>query len=318
MFASVTLSLVMLFGIQSQDDIYRQDYAAVSQIQGLNDPAQQADQYLDFLTKRPDSRMVEQVAKYFTEALNKLTQAKSWAKVLDASDKWLQKRPNDKGPILFAMNAAQESGNWQKAAAYGEQAYASDSDKSIAFSLATAYAQLKNSAKLKIYGDIAVKEFPIQQSWSIAYELAAQNVREKNFDKAADYASSILKGFGNDRPGEVQPSQWNTMRAFLMETVGRSAFERRQYPQAFEQYSNAIRVNPRSDEAFYYIGQSQWKQQKLDEAMSAFAKAAVLNGGYSARSKQILEEIYKSTHAGQLAGLDQYLERARRELAGAR
>lgn len=317
MFTSI-LCLSMLLGIQSPDDIYRQDYTLVSQIQELNDAAQQADQYLEFITKRPDSKMVDQVAKYFAEVLNKLTQAKNWSKVLDASDRWLQRRPNDKGPILFAMNAAQETGNWQKVASYGEQAYASDADKNIALSLALAYAQLKNIAKLKVYGDIAVKELPIQQAWSIAYELAAQNVREKNFDKGSEYATAILKGFGNDRPAEMQPAQWNTMKVFLIETVGRSAFEHRQYSQALEHYSNAARVNPRSDEAFYYIGQSHWKQNKLDEAMNAFAKSAVLNGGYSARAKQYLEEIYKSTHAGQVAGLDQYLERARRELAGAR
>jgi len=237
---------------------------------------------------------------------------------LDVSEKWLAKRPKDNGPVLFAMNAAQESGNWQKAAAFGEQAYASAPEKSIAFSLAIAYAELKNFAKLAVYGDIAVKEFPIQQSWSFAYELAAQSVREKNFDKAADYAAAILQGFGNDRPAEVQAAQWNTTRAFLIETVGRSAFERRQYAQALEQYSNAVRINPRSNEAYYYIGQSHWKLQKLEDAMSAFAKSAVLNGGYSARARQYLEEIYKTTHAGQLAGLDLYLERARRELAGGR
>ena len=318
MFAGIVLPLLVFFGVQSQDDIYRQDYATVSQIQGLTDPAQQADQYLDFLTRRPDSRLVEQVANYFTEALNKLTQAKNWVKVLDASEKWLQKRPKDNGPLLFALNAAQESGNSQKVTVFGEQAYASNPDKSIALSLAVAYSELKNYSKLAVYGDIAVKEFPIQQSWQIGYELVSQSVREKNFDKAADYATAILKGFGNDRPAEMQAAQWNSIKAFLMETVGRSAFDRQQYSQALEHYSNAVRVNPRSNEAFYYIGQSQWKQQKLEEAMNAFAKSAVLNGGYSARARQYLEEIYKSTHAGLLTGLDQYLERARRELAAAR
>lgn len=313
MFAGILILLLVSPWAQSEDEIYRKDYAEVTEIQGLADPAQQADRLLAFVTNRPNSKLADTAAKYFSETLNKLTVAKNWDKILEASDKWLAARPNDKGPLLFGTNAARESRNWQKVADYGERAYAATPDQGIAFSLAEAYSQLKNPEKLKQYGEIAAKVFPIGQSWAIAYNLARQYAQEREFNKAAEYADLILRGFPGARPTEIQAGQW----VFLMETTGRNAYERRQYGQAIELYSNVLRSSPRSDEAYYYIGQSYWKQNKLEEAMSNFAKAAVLNRGYSARAKQYLEEIYKSTHAGRLTGIEQYLDRARRELGPA-
>lgn len=303
--------------LQSPEELYRKDYAQFTEIQAVADPATQANRYLDFIVSRPDSQLVNSVVTGFNETLNKLTQAKSWMKIIEVSEKWLAVRPNDKGPVLFALNASQETENWQKVVQLGERAYEATPDNGIALSLALAYAQLKNSAKLVQFGEIAVKGLPIQQSWPIAYEIVTQSVLKKDYVKAAEYSELILKGFGAQRPEEAPVAQWNTTRVFLMETIGRDAYERRQYPQAIESYSNALRLNAKNDEAHYYIGQSYWKQRKLEEAMKAFAKSAVLERGHSARARQLLDEVFKAAYGARpviAVDVDQYLERARRDL----
>ncbi|MBI4471876.1 MAG: tetratricopeptide repeat protein [Acidobacteria bacterium] len=299
--------------LQTADEIYRKDYAEATEIRGIADPIQQADRCLAFLTNRKDSKVISAIATSFTEALNKLTQAKNFTKVLELADRWLAIRPEDRGPLLFALNASQESGNWQKVAEIGEKAYAASPENSVAYSLAIAYAQLKNGPKFLQYGDIAAKNIPMDQSWSIAYELVTHHAREKNLPKAAEYSELILKGFGSGAPAEMQPAQWQKMRTYLMETVGRNAYENRQYARAIELYNNVLKVEPKSDEAYFYIGETLRRQQKLDDAMMAFAKSAVLNGGHSGRARQLLEEIYKSQRAT-LVGLDQFLDLARKQL----
>ncbi len=75
-----------------------------------------------------------------------------------------------------------------------------------------------------------------------------------------------------------------------------------------------LSLNRRNDKAYYYIGESLLKTNEIAAAMNAFAKSYLLNGGYSARSRGMLETIYRANHGGNLTGLDDIVNTARREL----
>ena len=65
-------------------------------------------------------------------------------------------------------------------------------------------------------------------------------------------------------------------------------------------------------EAYYYIGMARWKQNRIDDAMTAFAKGAGQRRAPHARPcREHLETLYKSTHNDSLAGIEEFMSRAK-------
>jgi len=309
------LLLLVLLPIQQADpeEAYRNQYTEYTAISQLADPAVQAERYLTFIDKGYDARLEGAIVQGLQNALVALTGAGDYDKVYDLADKWVAARSGDLQPIALAFQAGAASGNNQATAKYGEILYAAQPIPEVALSVANAYLVMGNDSKLRQYGEIVIENQPIGQTWSIAYNLVGQHESAGRFNQASQMARKIQGGLSS-APEGVSGAEWTQMRTYLQETVGRASFEARRYGPALDQFNAVLRFNRRNDKAYYYIGECLLKTNEIASAMNAFAKSYLLNGGYSARSKGMLDTIYKANHGGNLIGVEDIISTARREL----
>ena len=312
---NATLVLLLLLPFQQDaDEPYRQDYTKYTEITQIAEPGAQFDAFLAFMAAKPDARLESSILKGLQDNLTTVSGTGNTAKVYELADKWLAATtPDNPVPLALAWSAAVPAGDHQGVTKYGEMFYAKNPVLDVAISLAQAYQQLNNAPKLKQFGEIVIKAAPIEQSWSFAYALVGQHDEAERFPQAAQLAKTIMSGL-SAAPEGVSRAQWMDMRVYLQETVARDSYEAGRYAAAIREFNGALRLKPRSDKAYYYIADCLLKTEQIAEAMDAFAKSFVLQGGYSARSRGILETIYKTNHGGNLTGLDEVIEKARRSL----
>ena len=309
-----TLLLLVLLPVQQADpeEAYRQQYAEYTQVSQMTDPVAQAERYLAFIDKGFDDRLEGAILAGLRADMEALTQAKRYDAVFDVADKWAASG-GGLDPIALGWNAGAVSGNSQATVKYGEQLYSAQAIPQVALSLANAYMALGNAAKLREYGEIVIDSQPIEETWSLAYALVGQHESAGRFNQAAQMARKIQSGL-SAAPEGVSGTEWRQVRTYLQETVGRASYEASRYGAALQQFNAVLSLDRRNDKAYYYIGESLLKTNEIAAAMNAFAKSYLLNGGYSARSRGMLETIYKANHGGNLTGLDDIVNTARREL----
>ena len=313
-----TLVLLLLLPLQQDaDEAYRQDYTKYTEITQIAEPAAQFDAFLAFMAEEPDARLESSILKGLQDNLTAVSGTGNSAKVYELADKWLAATtPDNPVPLALAWSAAVPAGDHAMITKYGEKFYANNKVPDVAFSLAQAYQQLGNAAKIREFGEIVIEEAPIERSWSFAYAIVGQHDEAGRFSQAAQMARTIMNGL-SAAPEGVSRSQWTDMRVYLQETVARNSYEAGRYTTAIQEYNGALRLigngNGR-DKAYYYIADCLLKTDQIAAAMDAFAKSYVLQGGYSARSRGILETIYRTNHGGNLTGLDEVIEKARRAL----
>jgi predicted Zn-dependent protease len=97
--------------------------------------------------------------------------------------------------------------------------------------------------------------------------------------------------------------------------IGHAAFKRNDFANAIPNLENSIKINNRNDTAYYFLAESYVYAQKPSMAILNYAKASLLGGQVAVPAKQKLENLYKQTHAGSLAGLDKILAVAKSELS---
>jgi tetratricopeptide (TPR) repeat protein len=309
-----TLLLLVFLPIQQADpeEAYRRDYSEYNEISAMTDPAAQAERFFAFIDKGYDARLEGSILAGLRGDMEALTQARNYDAVFDVADKWAA-RNGGLDPIALAWNAGAVAGNNQATVKYGEQLYAAQAIPQVAMSLANAYMALGNAAKLREFGEIVIDSQPITETWSIAYELVGQHESAGRFNQASEMARKIQSGL-TSAPEGISGTEWTQIRTYLQETVGRASYEAGRYGAAIQQFNAVLRFNRRNDKAYYYIGESLLKTNEIAPAMNSFAKSYLLNGGYSARSRGMLETIYKANHGGNLVGLEDIINTARREL----
>ncbi len=313
-----TLVLLLLLPLQQDaDEAYRQDYTKYTEITQIAESAAQFDAFLAFMGEKPDARLESSILKGLQDNLTAVSGTGNSAKVFELAEKWLAAtEPTNPVPLAISWLAAVEAGNHQAVTNYGEKFYSINPVLEVANSLAQSYQQLNNAAKLRQFGEIVIKDAPIEQSWSFAYAIVGQHDEAGRFSQASQMAKTIMSGL-SAAPEGVSRSQWTDMRVYLQETVARNSYEAGRYTAAIQEYNGALRLigngNGR-DKAYYYIADCLLKTDQIAAAMDAFAKSYVLQGGYSARSRGILETIYRTNHGGNLTGLDEVIEKARRAL----
>jgi len=207
------------------------------------------------------------------------------------------------------------------ATTYGEKVYLEKPNAGLAFVLASSYGQLKNEEKQLEYGEKACSELVPKDCYQILSALAKIYAGRKEWAKASEYAERTTEGLdAAERPPQTPESEWNdylnTERATAYTIVGREAAERKSWAAAISSYGKVLRISKDpalNGEAYYYMGMGQWEQRQMDSAMEAFAKGSVQRGAPHAKHcRQYLETLYKSSHNGSLAGLEELIARVTR------
>ena len=105
-------------------------------------------------------------------------------------------------------------------------------------------------------------------------------------------------------------------RVLLVERGDYLKRERENWDTAIANYQKVISLSTDPSakaEAYYYTGMGRWDQRQMDSAMDAFAKGAVQKDApHAQHCRQYLETLYKSTHNGSLAGLEEFIIRVTR------
>ena len=76
----------------------------------------------------------------------------------------------------------------------------------------------------------------------------------------------------------------------------------------------AIKVRPRFGQAYLFYGVALKNEKKVDEAMTALAKAYVIDNPLQKKAKQQLDVAYRSANSGSLVGEDEIIAKAKAEL----
>ena len=314
---SATLLLLLFLPFPGfQDDpeaAYREQYGEYTRISELTDPAAQAEEYFAFIEEGFDDRLEPFVYQGLQGDLQALTAAGNFDLVFGLAERWLAIRADDARPVALALEAANAAGNPQQVVKYGEMFYAVQAVPQVALILAQNYSQLSNAAKVREYGEIALDNFPLDQTWNLAYELVGQHEAEQNSDEAAGLAKMLKNGL-NQAPEGVSASQWDEIQRYLQNTIAGAAYEAGRWQEALQEYNTVLAMNARSDEAYYYIGQCQLKLEQFAQSMDSFAKSYVLDGDYSEAAYEMLETIYTANTGGSLEGLDNEINDARRAI----
>jgi len=124
----------------------------------------------------------------------------------------------------------------------------------------------------------------------------------------------LLKAYPQGTPSGWQAAQWTSVKGTAYTTLARAAYDKENFAEAIQNYTESLRYSPKSDLAYLSMGLSYWKLQQLEAAMEAFAKAVVLEKDYAAKAQEYLEQIYKPLNSDSLDGLDGVLAKARTAL----
>jgi tetratricopeptide (TPR) repeat protein len=314
MYATLLLLMILPASvIQTEaEEAYRQQYQEYTQISELTDPAEQADRYLAFLEKGFDEQLLGAVLQGLQGDLQALTQAQNYDEVYRLADAWFDMR-NELAPVALALEAAMASGDARQIVGYGERFYESQAVPQVALVLAQSFSEIGNAGKVREYGLIAIDNFPIEQTWSLAYELVGQYQAAEEWSDASAMASRIKDGLSS-APEGVSASEWNDIQLYLQSTIAGAAYESGQWQRAVDEYNRVLAMDPRSDEAYYFVGQSELKLERIANSMNSFAKSYVLDGSYSQAAYDMLRTIYGANTGGNLQGMDNVIGDARREL----
>jgi tetratricopeptide (TPR) repeat protein len=320
---------------------YKKDFPQYEAIKKEPDLQKRADEILAFIKARQVSRILPFAAADYIACIKPILDQKNWAKaisMLEALQAALptvqiaqtaipagvtpgvedftkdQLEPTQKMILQALLGAYYQSKNWPKAAETAEKIYARNPDKSLLPGMVDIYSKF-NTDKFLEYGKKMLAEFPMEQSYSVALQMAQVYLQKQNIPAATDMLTKIMAVYGDKVPPNVPEAQWNATRAFAYGVIAAPVYQNKDYPKAMELYEKVLKFDPKKADAYYYIGMCKWQAKDQEGAIDAFAKAVALNDkAVAPKARQYLEELYKAEHSNSLDGLDEVLHKAKADL----
>jgi tetratricopeptide (TPR) repeat protein len=295
-----------------------EEYEAYDRAVRVENPAEREDAIVAFIKSNPESDLVQYAYGSYLELMHGYQTQGNFERVAGSAEKILGLKPDDLSILSRAAFANFQLQNHQQVVEYGEKVYAQQPEPGVAFILAVSYGELDNEAKQVHYGEIACASFEPKECYMLLPTLRSFYARKPDWNKSAEYSRKTLKAMDEaERPQHISQADWedfaNREKAIAYAILGRQSFESGLWSQAINNYQRAVRTHSKvpalNAEAYYYIGLSSWRENRIDPAMQAFARASVLRGTEHAKpSRDHLETLYRSTHNGSLAGIDEFIE----------
>ena len=307
----------VVFAQDSQAQYTFEEYAAYESAVNA-DPSKREEAIIEFIKANPKSALVQYTISSYLQLLQEYQNTGQTQKVLSAGEKLLTVLPDELNTQERLRIAAYELKEFDKAAEYGEKVFAQTQDGAVAKFLFDTYTQLNNEAKYIEYGEQVSAQFAPKDSYETLGKMARIHYGRKEWGKAAEYAGKVLEGLDTaEKPPEAPEERWesyvNSERVTAYKILGRQAWERKQLNSCVAHFRKVLSLSKEAAvtaEAHYYTGRVRWDQRQMDSAMEAFAKGSVQKGApHAEHCQQHLETLYKSTHNGSLAGLEEFVER---------
>lgn len=303
-------------GIPVESDwLYRQHYEQVQQI--MSSPLEErASKLENFYRKLPEkAKMRQYMEGFFGQLQQQLQQAGKTGEAQALSSKMAELFPDSAPSLGQQFQTAFQNKNYEKAIELGEKLRASNPDDTqLTVLLAQSYIAAGKQEKAAEFSRKSLEILGPEKGVQFAVWLADYHSRQKQVDKAIDYYDQALSAYPQKTPPGWNEQQWKGAKATAYALKGSQAYMKKDFPAAVRFYQQSIREYGQNEQAYLFLGLSHWRQQELDEAMNAFARAVVLEKPGSAKARQYLEQIYKPRNNDSLEGLDELLDQARSEI----
>jgi len=312
---------VSLWALVQEVDYTREQYDAYSECTNLTDPEAKQKCVLKFIEAHPKLSLVEYGIAEYGQALQEQIQAGQHDKVVTAGEAMLKYRPDQINLITQLCYSAYNSGQYEKAAKYGELAYSKTNSQDFIQILSDAYKKSGNQQKYKVWALKAINDLEPSQSFAFVEEFRSNAARREDWRQAARYARKTLDSLSKMEPNSNIPqSEWDSwvrsQKAVSYLLLGRNAYEGQSWASAVVNYQQVIRHSRDRNlrgESHYYIGMSNWKENRLQPAMEAFACGSAQKGSpHAGACDAYLTRLYRSTHNDSTAGLDEFKVRTKR------
>jgi tetratricopeptide (TPR) repeat protein len=313
--------LALLFAVASAQEMdYNQEqYDQYTAAVKTADLAARLDAIMTFVKANPDLSLVQYALVNYVEVMQEFQKQGQLETVLKAGKDLLEIRPDDANALYLSSVSAFQLNKFEEAAEYGEKAYAQNPNTGLLYVLAVSNQKLKNDAKFREYAPLVVDNLTADQYLPGHLEMASglrNTYMESNATKALRYARKILEAIdAMGVPQGVSEQDWkkytNYERAVSYALLGQQAVKAENWSAAISNYQRVNRYTTDRNlksEAYYFIGRGRWAQNRLDPAMEAFAMGQSLKGAANADAcREYLERLYKATHNGSLAGLEDFI-----------
>ncbi|UCF37313.1 MAG: hypothetical protein JSU96_00070 [Acidobacteriota bacterium] len=220
----------------------------------------------------------------------------------------------------YAALSAYLTRNWPKAAKYGQAVYdARPETEGFLSILARAYhsaGDLDHAVPMieSYCGTVEPKD-----CYDLLPTITAHYAGKKQWAKASEYAQKTIEALdGVPKPAEAADDVWKNYvedeKSKCYTVLGKQAFESKKWASVEKNHRSSLQLNAkdkvRRAESYYYIGMSLWNREMIDPAMESFARGSKISGTPHAKPcREQLERLYKGTHNGSLAGLEEFLDR---------
>jgi tetratricopeptide (TPR) repeat protein len=153
----------------------------------------------------------------------------------------------------------------------------------------------------------------------ILVDMVKRYMASQNTAQALKYSKLTLKALPTAKKPEGMDAQtWKNITdagyATAYAVIGADAYQKNNYTEAINNFTNSVRYYKRNDSAYYHMGLCYWQQNKLEPAMLNFAKAYIIRGATAAAAKKYLDQLWASSHRNSLAGQERVIEKAQQDL----
>lgn len=297
-------------GIPPESDfVYRKHYEEVQAIMQspLDERASKLEAYMKAL--HPKSKILGSMEAYFRQIVEQLKAAGNTSEANALNAKLAEMFPDSDAVMSQRLQAAFQANDYASSIELGEKLLAKNPDnKTILNILAASYIQTNNEAKALEIVPKAIQASGAENVVSMVIWLADYYRENNDLQKALSYYNQSLEAFSPGSP------EYNTLKSTIGTIQGTEAFKAKDFDGAIASFNEVVSVDPKNDGAYLYLGLSYWRQQKLEEAQAAFAKATVLGQGTSEKAREYLLQIYKPLNGGSEEGIDKVLDAARADL----
>ena len=276
----------------AQDPGEREEFLQLKQ---SGEPAQRTPLIEAFVQKYPESNYLAQVHHMATLDYRSLNQPE---KMFEHGQETLRHSP-DNIPILALM-----------ALAHSDKG---DPDRSI--QLAT--RALGRLQKIVRPANTDQQQWEAEFRQYMAQSLAglghAYLVKYEMERQASEETSPPQESAPDPAPPEPDPAQPKDTRTA---TAASSRLATLHLARAYGYLTKSLNEEPRSQFVHFQLGVVSTRLKRYPQAINAFARASLLEGGYREISRRNLESLYRVTHQNSLDGLQDLLVQARADLAG--
>jgi tetratricopeptide (TPR) repeat protein len=294
-----------------------EEYKSLTDIQAEKDVTKKAELIFSFLKEKPKTAYKPNVVAEYQKSIMELRSEKKWNQIVTMGEKFMDVVPGDDFTEKALTEAYAETNNMKGFAAYGEKAYAQKPSAELAMAIARAYQKLGNDAKYNQWREKVLAQDP--ENIDILIDMTQRYSASQNLPQALKYARICLKALPTaKKPAEIDAQAWKNKvdagYAVSYGVIGANAYQNNNFTEAITNFSNSVRYYKNNDSAYYHMGLSYWRQNKMEPAMLNFAKSYLLRGATSSASKKYLDQLWQSGHRNSLAGEERVLDKARQDL----